>query len=368
MPPNLDHIDPGNAGGSVRIPELQKIRARPVSYQCLECERSFESLETLRLHRLDAHPIRRPYLRLEGFEQHLDHYVVTELLDAEAFHFIDTDRVSIDGADGVATEEAAELLSRQSSGRRSLSLTRSSYSVSYTIEFQIISEEVALAVEEAFIAKATGASPRGRGLLHFNDAVLKLDDSARSYAAALDRYVTGVMAKDREEGCQIPYEEFPELLSEANERLAVIRRPFAGAVRSVIGLIRNDFTSGADHGIPTLDATWRALCNGDFSGSATSSSEDSKLPIDTITNRIIAFVIGQDGYRKSECTALEALVSSPTISELDRQKLHLLLLAWHGRCGDFNAMNRHYAKVRHIRRVAGCADLIRTRYQENEHA
>ena len=100
---NLDHIDPGSAGGSVLIPELPGIRPRRITYHCIECEEGFSDLDLLRRHRLDQFPLRRPYLFIAGRSHYLDRYVIGRLLKPGDLHFLNGGSLPIDNAEPVCS-------------------------------------------------------------------------------------------------------------------------------------------------------------------------------------------------------------------------------------------------------------------------
>lgn len=57
-----DAVDPGNAGGSVLIPEIPTEPNRPVTFMCDKCGEIFVDPEARRQHVFDQHPFKRPQL------------------------------------------------------------------------------------------------------------------------------------------------------------------------------------------------------------------------------------------------------------------------------------------------------------------
>ena len=363
MPRNLDHIDPGNSGGSVPIPELPKIPPRPVTYPCAECSEVFRDIESLRRHRLDNHPLLRPYLYLAGRSHHLDYYVVTRQLTATDLHLINVETVKIDGGEHLDAHLAMEVISQGRSGRKKLELYNAGYSVDYILDFQLISDEVAQQVEEAFLESTRNSSSLTDCLIQFNDRVQGMDASSRGYAAALDRYLVGVMAKDRVKACQIPYEEYVEKLGESLDRLKHISRPFGDTLTSVIRLILNEYSPREpDQEIPLLTATVKALCEGELSDIKSGGDTASAIPVDEVTESAMHFATAGDSYRAANTQTIERLLQSQRISDSDRLKFHLLWMAGYGKSGDSGGLQRHFSKVRHVHRVADQAKIIFERY------
>ena len=62
----LNFIDPGNAGGSVSIPESPHVVLQPIVYECPRCSACFDSSEARYDHFFTKHPYRRPELLLRG--------------------------------------------------------------------------------------------------------------------------------------------------------------------------------------------------------------------------------------------------------------------------------------------------------------
>lgn len=362
---NLDHIDPGNSGGSIAIPELRKFKPAPVTYPCADCERVFDDIEALRSHRLEVHPIRRPYLYLENVPHHLSRYVVTAELSPADIHFVQAEKIYVNGNLAPDQKAAAASICARQKGRTELELVNAGYPVHYVLDFDIIPADVASAVEKAFLRSRQQASTGADCLRLFNDAVQKLDSSALGYAAALDRYLVGIMAKDRAPGCQIPYEEYSEKLGEALDRLRHIRRPVSAAVISLIQLILNNFNHApSDSEVPLLAATKAALREGIFSEIDCDGVGDTSVPVDYITDLTMLFATAGSEYRFNNFSELENLVLSNKLSEADHIKLRLLLMTYYGEKNNFQKLREHYSKVRHVRQVGDYARSIYEKFEK----
>lgn len=363
--PNLDHIDPGNSGGSVAIPELKKFKPAPVTYPCTDCERVFDDIEALRSHRLEVHPIHRPYLYLATIPHHLSRYVVTGELRPADLHFVDAEKIYVNGNLAPDQNTAAASICARQTGRTELELVNSGYPVRYILDFDIISADVASSVEKALLWSHQKGSTSADGLRLFNDAVQKLDSSARGYAGALDRYLVGIMAKDRAPGCQIPYEEYSEKLGEAMDRLRHIRRPISEAVISLIQLVLNNFNPAPlDLEVPLLAATKAALREGSFSELGRDSAGEAAIPVDYITELAMLFATAGDEYRRNNFAELESLVLSSRLSEDDHIKFRLLLMTYYGETQNLQKLREHYSKVRHVRQVGDYARSIYERFDK----
>ena len=107
MTPNLDHVDPRNSGGSVRIPRFPPTPPRVVTWTCDECEAVFKDRELLGKHKLNEYPLRRPSLHIRGLEASTQRYTITLMLGAECLHFEDTPAIHIHGRICESTDSAA---------------------------------------------------------------------------------------------------------------------------------------------------------------------------------------------------------------------------------------------------------------------
>jgi hypothetical protein len=361
----IETIDPGNSGGSVPVPERRLFKPVPITYPCTDCGKRFKQIEELRTHRLNQHPIKRPYLYLANIPQHLAKYRISSTLKPEDLHFVHTEGIRVNGAAVADDQAAARMICAAQTGRVELALANSGYSVEYFLDFEIVSDEVADQVEVAFLEGRDAGKADEHRLVGFIDRVQRIDPSALVYAGALDRYLVGIMAKDRVEGCQVPYEDYPDKLGEASDRLSHIRRPVSEAVISLIGLIFNDFqVSPSDSEVPFLAATKSALREGKLAKLSKDGVAAGGIPVDRITAAVMLFATNGDEYRHEKVPLLENLVLSTHLAELDRPKLHLLLMAYYGQSGNSMKLREHYTKVRHIRQVA---DSVRAIYEKYDH-
>lgn len=355
----LDHIDPGNSGGSVLIPEIKKIPPRPITYECADCGQEFVNVENLREHRLEEHRIQRPYLYLSRSAQHLARYVISQTITPSDLLFSDVDRIDIGSSEYSSLEGAARYICANQVGRIEITLWNGGYSAEYLLDFDIISDDVAAQVERAFIECNQISSSQLERLGLFYERIQKLDASALGYATALDRYMVGIMAKDRVANCPVPYEKYPDKLGESLDRLSHIHRPFSAVLVSIIHLIQNCFEpSLLDDSFPLLASANRAFREGIFSTMEPGCESSDNVPIDTVTDLAISFAIRGDDYRHANCQELENLVRSNSLSESDRLKIRLLLMAWYAQCKDEIKAREQYSKIRHTKQVSSYAQTI----------
>jgi hypothetical protein len=356
---NLDHIDPGNAGGSVRIPDVADFVSQPVIYHCLDCERKFDDLELLRVHRLDEHPIERPYLYIRNKANALATYVITKELSPHDIIFEDVESIYINNKYFGDLDLATQTICNNQKGHKKIVLENRGYKVSYRIDFNIISDAVASQVENAFVEAHKVSVSLVEFLHYFNVKVNLLDRSALGYGAALDRYLVGIMAKDRVKGCQVPLEEYTEMLGESLDRLGYISRPFGEAMMSIIQLMFNNFDfSHSDNNMPFIKGTKTTLREGKFLDFSGVWEESAGIPVDKITEFVMLFATSGNEYRHINLPKLENLTSEISVSEVDKLKLHLLLLAYYKENGNLENAREHFSIIRHDRQVGKYAHSI----------
>jgi len=360
---NLDHIDPGNAGGSVLIPDRPIIAAVAPTYPCTDCDRIFSNLEGLRQHRLENHRVTRPFLYLQQRPQHLDHYVITRPLSSEDIKFIDAEGVTIDEGDLLIPEDAANKISSREHGRAFIKLTNRGVSSSYVLEFRLLSDADAERVETRFLEAMDNPAPLASRLVAFNASLAGVSSGALCYASALERYLVGVMAKDRIAGCHIPFDQFAEQLGEAQAQLAPIERPLSRIVASIARLIISDLDVSSNASVPVIDQTVKTLKTGEFQELDDSLNSNRALPVDQVTEELVAFATRDDNWRTQHEKSLQVLAASKLLPQSDRVKINLLLLAWHGKQGDTKRMNTCYSKLRYVLDTVHYADTIMERYR-----
>ena len=355
----LDTIDPGNSGGSVIIPELPKFTVAPTRYPCPVCGKIFEDREPLRKHRIETHPIERPYLTFANVPVHLDSYIITQRITSLDVRIDHVEQVLIDGVIFQSIDAASAAICEKQQGRTRIELINQGYSAQYELQFDIITDEVAAQVEDAFLDSYQDQLSLVDVLNIFIDRTGQLDQGARGYATALGNYLVAIMAKGRVEGCHVPYEQYPDKLGEALDRLESIHRPFSCIVSSMIRLMLNHFEEAeSDVAVPFLAATKAVLREGIFLKPQKGEAAGSSLPVDYFTKKVILFATGDEKYRANRAKELESLVDAPDVPESDKVKMHLVLLAWFCHQAEATSAGKHYARVRHVPRIRDHAELI----------
>lgn len=355
---NFDHIDPGNAHGSVKIPQLSPSPPKVITWPCNECSAAFDDLESLRRHRLDEHPLKRPSLHIRGLKNSTHRYSITRTLTPDCLHFENTQTIQIDGRDYDSPEQAAEFLASFRRERVSVRLGYSTYTATYDLKFDVIEDATAAHIERDFLESVVEGS-LASSLQAFNRRVKSLQ-GGRGYVAALQAYLTAMMAKDGVAGAVINQGGYIVKLGESLDGLEIIERPFAKAIASLIRFMRNDLRqSKADEPFPFLVHVKQALTDGILSAEGSSVGEASfAVPLDSVTERIVMFVTAGKSHRSAEGPSLLQVLGSGHISDSDALKMRLALLAWSKEANDRELAREQFQQLIHRAEIGGYAARI----------
>ena len=325
---NLDHIDPGNAHGSVRIPALPPSPPTVITWACNECDAGFDEREHLRKHKLENHPLKRPSLHIRGLAASSHRYVITRPLTPHCLHFDNTQYVEIEGKRCESIMAAVELLAPLRRERLRVRLGYSTYATDYDLRFDVLEDDIAERIERDFLEAAVAGSLAG-SLENFNHRVRDLSEG-KGYAAALQAYITAMMAKDGVAGTMIPVQDYPSKLGECLDGLEILDRPFTRALTSLIRFMQNDLRSLSDDRVfPFLVQVKRALTAGELPVQGLFDHEATfAVPLDRLTERLVNFVVSGRHHRDREGEALANSLGSGHISEIDAYKVRLALVAW----------------------------------------
>ena len=344
----LDHIDPGNSGGSVPTPAspFGKFVSRPAEYFCTECDQSFGSIELMRDHRLQSHPLKRPYLLINGRlckSEELIHHP----LGQHSLLFENTLAASLDGVEYDDIDELKHRLLAKQIGRRKLELYFKTYSVAVDLLFDIIPEADLQSVEECFYSTFDSDELSANHLKRFYNQIKAKGLNGNSYAGGLGCYLSGVLAKDRSPDVGLDYEDFPAKFGEAEDKLTYINRPLAQTIIFAIQFSRNCFVAqGSLVNAPALQSAISFMQTGQFNDVPQLQAEPwSKIPIDAVTELLLAFCSRGDAYRKETLEELEQLIKQGRIGRNDGVKLTFLLMVYCLDIRDFQKARRLFRTI-----------------------
>ena len=343
-----DFIDPGNSGGSVRIPEFPKFQSKAVVWSCNECGEEFPDQEALRAHKIEEHPLRRPSLQIKGVPLKAQRFVIHSPITPEDICFENVDHVVIDGSAKVAVDIAAKKIASVQRGRTELALSYRDYTILFYVDVEILDSDVAVLIEKAFFECRIDNS-LSKTLGTFNSRVRDIS-GGKAYIAALQAYITAIMAKDALEGVAIASKNYGDKLGEALDGLDGLDRPLAEALVALISYMRNDFRRyPGDLAFPFLAEIKSIYRTGVVSAeSSRPASGGFEIPLDSITEFLAVFLTSSAGYRLRAAKDVKNLMSSSLANESDREKLTLALLVSYIESGEEHFFWDLYHKSEHL--------------------
>ena len=323
----LDHIDPGNSGGSVPTPSSTfKYTPKPSIYRCEYCEQEFENDADKRHHKIEKHPLRKPYLFLAGNALTTAEKIIRSRLEPKDINFEDTYTVKINNKEFNTLSSAKEYLLGNQKGGIDITLGYQNYTSTHRLIFDLVDEAALSRIDNIFYKVFTSNIPMASRFELFSDQVQEVEGNGMSYAGALGCYVTAIMAKDRIPGLAIPFSTYIDKLGEAQDKLEGIATPLAYSLSSIIAFMLNDFSEREeDDYIPKLSAAKRFLKSGKYKQFLSKENDGKKIPIDVITEKILIYCESSRKLQNEQLSSFEALYKSPMTPSKDKLKLALIL-------------------------------------------
>ncbi|RDK09150.1 hypothetical protein [Cupriavidus lacunae] len=241
--PYYDHIDPGQGGSSMVIPELPRpVLDRPQVFTCSLCHEDFPSYEHWFQHRFEAHPYRRPLLVLGSREVNTPRFVVTTTLKPKQIQAINAEICRLDGQT-ISPATLAHRLATAKSGFFKVELVgaEGKLKVEYEISIEIATTEHASLVEQEFARLYTSGGVSVTSISGFIQATAGAR-TAQRYVDGLAAYLYGLLAKDQRGGTILSQEQGRARFNEAHQALAEIDRPLATVVAGIVSFQLNAFS------------------------------------------------------------------------------------------------------------------------------
>ena len=297
--PYYDHIDPGQGGSSMVIPEWPRpMLDRPQVFMCPVCHESFPSYEDRFQHRFEAHPYQRPLLVLGAHEVNTPRFVVTTALSAEQIRPVNASTCRLDGKT-VTARMLARRLAEAQSGFLKVELTgaEGKITVGYEISVEIASDVHASLVEQEF---ARLYSPGVLSVASVSAFIRAASDArtARRYVDGLAAYLYGILAKDQRGETTLSQEQGRARLNEAGQTLAEIDRPLAAVVAGIVNFQSNAFSRSERLApVPRLRSAMRWFDSVRTSGQLAAvdqadspTTPNARVPLDSATDEILAWM------------------------------------------------------------------------------
>jgi len=336
----LDFIDPGNAGGSVRIPEPPVFQLKPIIYQCSICPKRFTTRDELFHHRFENHPFFKPALFIRGVESTTPRIIISRHLIGVEVSVAHTDQFKINGS---FLDEASfiDKLTSKKQGIVEIALLNRGVETVYELEFDIVSNADLKEVDRLFFV-LLGNSVLNISLIDsFIDATEHYKTTGR-YVDGLSNYLYGLLAKDQRGGTHLEQNEYKQRFNVALDVLKLFETPLAVVITAVINFNQNVFKHSD---LSNLSPKFN-LVMAKFFGvvnikkveiSSMSVCENyERVPLDRHTDQLIewATLNWNDLYKKRK--ELEKAINSVEWVPDDRFKARVLFAEMCVAVGEFN--------------------------------
>lgn len=345
-----DAVDPGNAGGSVLIPEIPTEPNQPVTFKCDKCGEIFADRESRRQHVFDQHPFKRPQLLVGSRMVKERGEVVASPFPQADWIIQQAERIMIDQQD-VSSRQACRRLSEITSGFHEVTLTSADYSVTYHIEFDIPTETQLATVERAFNTLIVN-QPLESGRIAQFITVAKQEDGARYYLEGVSDFLYGVLAKDQRGGTSLERDDYLAKYHAAREALRFLNRPLANLIKALVNFNDNAFSEAEAQASSGQVALACRVLNGLRAGKHypapdTRIASGHNLPVDTLTAEIMRFCSLPLAEQQEQLPQLAHLAGKRLTTDHDRVKIQALAMNTCWEAGDHEEAASWAKKLRH---------------------
>jgi hypothetical protein len=319
----LDHIDPGNSGGSVPTPETPfKREIKPVVWPCSICGIAFKDQTTLSDHRIAEHPIKRPLLLINGQPLRKEQITVRSRITLESVSFQDVDVIYVDNNEVSSQKKLIEWLCSTSPASFELKLVNKTYPVCYRWTIDIASSDELDKIDKLFYGAFESGLETYQAFGLFNKQIAGVGSAGKNYAAGLSCYVTAIITKDQLPGSTLEFEKYTQKLGEAMDILDDYRgRSLPDAIFSISQFMQNNFQlQSSDIALPELYASKQFFNNGGFVENINRYKAVQSIPIDTATDSIVDFSSGSIEFQQENISTIEALMKSSKMDARDKAK------------------------------------------------
>jgi len=344
----MDFHEPVGLDGYVLEPLSTRV------FACGQCDEVFNSVEMLRSHRFERHPLLRPLLFLHGRELGSHPARITSLLKQDDIYIERCDRAVLNGRNVPPSLLPGELVRKTSEVCR-LTLKSGEVSSDFILDFRIASEEDLRRVENEFARIAAGHKLDTCKIEDFI-TVTSGFESALGYCDGICAYLYGVLAKERAPDSSIPHEGYVGKYSKAAEELANYNRPLARTIGSLIEFHFNHFDETVRlAGNARIGATakrylgWmRGERRSEEQKNSIASGAMSQLEVsvtDWETEQIAHWAIRPLRELSRHVEDMETFLGRE-IAEYDRVKMHVLLAEIYSAQGEAQCSLNHAKTVR----------------------
>ncbi|MDH0445069.1 hypothetical protein N7388_15515 [Stutzerimonas stutzeri] len=355
----MSFIDPGNAGGSVSIPESPPVVLQPIVYECPRCSALFDSVQTRREHFFTAHPYRKPELLLRGQPLSNSGTVIHAPVQASDWLLGSCQWGALDGR-AVELDELFQTLSECRQGFHVLELGNQDTTERFELRFCIPELAQLQRLEDVFTTLFIDNELNVDDVRRFTEACKALP-TAGEYLEGVCQYLFGVLAKDQRGETQLDHAQYKARFNRALEALRHVDRPLARTIRGIINFSFNSFVQAANQAdAPALAAAARLFAG--WAGKpakgcvVAQQQAQARLPVDHATDRILSWMASPDKRRERELDDLQQASTSPLWTAEDRAKVAVLWLEWGHACQSTDEVRRMARRLLNDAIFAGYAE------------
>jgi hypothetical protein len=308
-------------------------RTRPIvppEYPCAQCGATFQSLDDLRSHRFEAHPLRRPVLYVRGAEVGAQPLRVTKPTNSKDVRLDGCDEAVLNGTP-VRVSKVPTELSKMTTGTVRIVLRKGSVDAQFELEYRIATEADLEGVETEFLRIAERKRLDTHVVEELIDSTTRFK-TAIGYVDGVCSYLYGVLAKERSRDSSLNYEKYEGKFAKAIEDLGTYDRPLSRTIGSLVEFHFNHFADAARLS-PLSRAgrtaarfhAWLAVRSVKVpDGEGGLSGRLENLVTDWQTEQILRWASKPLDHLKSDVVEIVDRLHGPS-AEYDRVKLRLLL-------------------------------------------
>lgn len=214
-------------------------RPSKVWYPCRHCTSKFDTMEDLRRHRFEAHPLARPMLFVQGAEVGATPFRVTRQLTAADIQLDKATKTTLNGKP-IRPAELPDRLARLANDRVTVHLANDGTTAAFELHVHIAVEADLAGVESAFMKMARARNLSITAIEGFI-AECRPFGTADGYYDGICHYLYGVLAKERSGDSALPFDEYRQRYSRAADELKGFDRPLSQIVRALVAFHFNHF-------------------------------------------------------------------------------------------------------------------------------
>jgi hypothetical protein len=218
-------------------------RPAKIVYVCPHCPSSFEDADSLRRHRFEAHPFRRPVLFVRGVELGATAFRVSQASLPGDFVAQRTAAAKLNGR-SIAPSDLPGALAKLTFDRARVELFNEGASAEFELSFRVASATDLQGVNEALV-KLTKRKKLDIASVESFIGDCKPFPTADGYCNGVCHYLYGVLAKERAPDCSLPYESYRSRFTRAADELLDFDVPLARLIRSLVAFHFNHFLDAA---------------------------------------------------------------------------------------------------------------------------